>query len=83
MSVQEIETAVSALPPSDLAEFRQWFEQFQAQARGPQTEEDRQWDEQIAQDMQAGRLDALIARAKQQAEAGQCWPLSPGKPLTP
>lgn len=72
MSVQEIETAVSVLPPSDLAEFMQWFEQFQAQ-----TDEDRQWDKQIAQDMQVGRLDALIARAKEQADAEQCRPLKP------
>jgi hypothetical protein len=83
MSVQEIETAVSALPPSDLAQFMQWFEQFQAREQERQAEEDRQWDEQIAGDVRSGRLDALIARAKEQAESGQCWPLGPGTLLTP
>lgn len=83
MSVQEIETAVSALPPGDLAEFMQWFEQFQARERDRQAEEDRRWDEQIAADARSGRLDALIARAKEQAESGQCQPLGPGTPLAP
>jgi len=67
MSVQEIESAVSALPPSDLAEFMQWFAQFAARQQEQQTEQDRQWDEQIAADVQSGRLDALITRAKEQA----------------
>lgn len=83
MSVQEIENAVSALPSSDLAEFMQWFEQFQAREQERRAEEDRQWDEQIARDVQTGRLDSLITRTKEQAAAGQCWTISPGAPLTP
>ena len=83
MSVQEIEKAVSALPQSDLAEFMQWFAQFQAQEQDRQAEQHRQWDEQIAADARSGRLDGLIARAREQAEAGQCLPLAPGTPLTP
>ena len=73
MSVQEIETAVSALPPSQLAEFLQWLQEFQADA----------WDRQIAEDAQTGRLDPLIARAKQQVQAGQYRQLGPDTPLTP
>lgn len=73
MSVQEIEQAVSSLPPADLAEFSQWFEEFQSQM----------WDEQIARDARSGRLDALIQRAKEQAEAGQCHALGVGSSLTP
>lgn len=73
MSVQEIEAVISQLPPAELAELAEWFAEFQADA----------WDRQIAQDVEAGRLDALVARAKQQVEAGQCRPLGPGTPLTP
>ena len=65
MSVQEIETVISQLPPADLAELAQWFEEFQADA----------WDRQIAQDVRAGRFDAILQRVDEQAKAGQCTPL--------
>ncbi len=65
MSVQEIETVISQLPPTDLAELAQWFEEFQADA----------WDRQIAQDVRAGRFDAILQRVDEQAESGQCTPL--------
>ena len=65
MSVQEIETVVSQLPPEELATFAQWFEEFQADA----------WDRQIARDVQAGRFDAILKRIDEQAEAGECSPL--------
>lgn len=73
MSVQEIETAVSALPPTQFAEFLQWLEEFQADA----------WDRQMAEDAKTGRLDLLITRAKQQVDGGQYRQLSPDTPLTP
>ncbi len=72
-SVQEIETAVSALPPTQFAEFLQWLEEFQADA----------WDRQMAEDAKTGRLDSLITRAKQQVDGGQYRQLSPDTPLTP
>lgn len=65
MSVQEIESAVANLPPSDLAEFMRWLEEFQADA----------WDQQIARDVQAGRFDAILQQVDVQAKAGQCKPL--------
>lgn len=77
MSVQEIETIISQLPPANLAELTEWFEDFQAQ------EQDQQWDEQIARDMRLGRFDTLSTRAKEQVEAEQCRPLGTGKPLAP
>lgn len=57
MSVQEIETVISQLPPADLAELAQWFEDFHADA----------WDRQIAQDVKAGRFDAILQRADEQS----------------
>jgi hypothetical protein len=65
MSVKEIEAAVSQLPPMDLADFSEWFEEFQADA----------WDRQIAQDVRAGRFDSILQRVEEQAASGQCKPL--------
>ncbi len=65
MSVDELESAVSGLSPAELARFSQWFEEFAAE----------QWDRQIEQDMQAGRLNAALKRADDHYEAGRCTPL--------
>jgi hypothetical protein len=52
-SVQEIERAVSRLPAKDLEIFRRWFQEFDAKL----------WDEQIEQDVKAGKLDRLAERS--------------------
>ena len=65
MSVAGIERAIEQLPPDDLAQLARWFEEFMAQA----------WDRQIEEDVQAGRLDALIRQAEQDFEAGRSQPL--------
>jgi hypothetical protein len=65
MDIKEIESAITQLPPSELAELAKWFEEFQAQV----------WDEQLKQDMKAGRLDSLVIQAEQNFEQGQCKPL--------
>lgn len=52
-NVKSIEKAIEALPPSDLAEFRRWFAEFDAAA----------WDEQIERDVASGKLDQLAAEA--------------------
>lgn len=65
MDIKEIESAIAQLPHSELAELAKWFEEFQAQV----------WDEQLEQDVKAGRLDALLEQAEQDFEQGQCEPL--------
>ena len=62
MDIKEIESAIAQLPSAELSEFAKWFEEFQAQA----------WDEQLGQDVKAGRLDALFKEAEQDFEQGQC-----------
>ncbi|TAK49274.1 MAG: hypothetical protein EPO23_04380 [Xanthobacteraceae bacterium] len=52
-TVEDIEKAVEQLPASDLARFRAWFEVF---------ESDR-FDERIARDAAAGKLDRLADEA--------------------
>ena len=50
-NVELIEKAVEELPPTELAEFRRWFVEFDAAA----------WDRQIAADAAAAKLDRLAA----------------------
>jgi hypothetical protein len=61
-SVQEIEQAVLKLSAPELAAFRDWFAEFDAEA----------WDRQIEGDIAAGRLDALAAEALADLRAGRC-----------
>ncbi|MDT5062334.1 MAG: hypothetical protein QOH63_2793 [Acidobacteriota bacterium] len=65
MDIKEIESAIAQLPSSELAELAKWFEEFHAQV----------WDEQLEQDVKAGRLDALLKQAERDFEQGQCEPL--------
>jgi hypothetical protein len=60
-NVASIEQAVAKLPPADLAEFRRWFAEFDADA----------WDAQIEADAAAGKLDALAEEALAEYHAGK------------
>ena len=62
MDVKEIETAISQLPPAQVAELADWFAQFHAEL----------WDKQIEADVKAGRLQSLLDEAKQDLESGRC-----------
>ena len=59
-NIKSIERAVESLPPSELAEFRRWFAEFDAAA----------WDKQIEQDAASGKLDGLAAEALADYRAG-------------
>ena len=61
-NVQAIEAAVEQLAPEQRAEFRAWFEAFDA----------REWDLQLEQDLQAGHLDWLANEALGDLTAGRC-----------
>ena len=52
-NAQEAEAAVRKLSLEELAKFRTWFDDFDAEA----------WDRQVEEDARAGRLDALAAEA--------------------
>ena len=65
MSIQEIEAAITKLSAEDLAVLAVWFAEYRAQT----------WDKQIEQDLDAGRLDALLAEVDAEYEAGQAKPL--------
>lgn len=65
MSVREIEAAITKLSPRDLAELAAWFADHH----------NREWDGQIERDLDGGRLDAFLAEAEAEYEAGQTRPL--------
>jgi hypothetical protein len=52
--VEKIEQSVKELAGDELVQFREWFAEYDA----------AKWDEQIASDAEAGRLDKLIDQAK-------------------
>lgn len=61
-TVPEIESAVRALSPQDLAAFRKWFVEFDACL----------WDQEFEDDVAQGRLDRLADEALRDLQAGRC-----------
>ena len=59
--VENLEQEVEALTPSELAAFRRWFLEFDAQV----------WDRQIEEDVRKGRLDKLAEEALAAHHAGK------------
>jgi len=59
--IEDIEKAVSSLSPNELAEFRAWFEAFDAD----------QFDRKIERDAQSGKLDRLAEAALAEFNAGR------------
>ena len=67
-SVKEITDAIQQLSRAELDAFRQWFAEFDATG----------WDQQMEQDIAAGRLDALADEALNDLQAGRCTERSAG-----
>jgi len=65
MSIDEIEQAVRQLSQQDLASFRAWFAEFDAEC----------WDRQLEEDVAAGRLDQLAKEAVRDLHEGRCTEL--------
>jgi hypothetical protein len=59
--LEALEKRISELSAEELAEFRQWFTEFDARA----------WDRQIERDVEAGKLDALADEALRDHAAGK------------
>ena len=52
-AVQELQSVVSQLSADELARFREWFDEFDAEV----------WDRQFAEDAKSGKLDRLANQA--------------------
>lgn len=63
--ISEIEVAVAKLSREELSVFRDWFQEFDADA----------WDKQFEDDVTAGRLDALAEEALRDLREGRCTDL--------
>jgi hypothetical protein len=59
--IEQLEQRVRSLSPEDLAKFRAWFLEFDADV----------WDRQIEADAKAGKLDTLVNEALAEYEAGR------------
>jgi hypothetical protein len=60
-TVQELESAVKRLSEQELARFREWFEEYDAQL----------WDEQFERDAKAGKFDKAARQAIENFRAGK------------
>jgi len=59
--IEQLERSVENLSPEDLARFRAWFLEFDAQ----------RWDRQIEADSKTGKLDSLIEESMTDYETGK------------
>jgi len=64
-NLHEIEHAVSQLSPEELAAFRAWFAEFDAEV----------WDKKFQADVVAGKLDSLAEKALRDLHEGRCTDL--------
>ena len=64
--VEEIESAISGLPPEDFRRIAEWFLAL----------EQTRWDEQMDRDSATGKLDSLFEEAENEAAQGflREWP---------
>ena len=60
-TIEEIEKAVSKLPPSELEAFRAWFEEFDS----------ARFDDKLERDIRAGKLDRIADRALDEQRRGR------------
>ena len=61
-AVHELQSAVSQLSAEELARFRAWFDEFDAEI----------WDGQFEEDAKSGKLDRLANCAIENFRAGKC-----------
>jgi hypothetical protein len=61
-NLQALEAAVEQLDSGERAQFRAWFERFDA----------ADWDQQLEQDVETGALDWLAEEAMADLAAGRC-----------
>jgi len=64
-AVEKLELLIKSLSPQELAKFRKWFAEFDAQI----------WDRQIEADAAAGKLDRLIEESMADHRAQKSRPL--------
>lgn len=61
-NIEQIEAAILSLPSSEFEQLRLWFLDLDYE----------RWDQQIEQDIEAGKLDALAQEAIAEFQSGHC-----------
>lgn len=64
-TIDEIKIAIHHLSRGELARFRAWFAEYEADV----------WDTEFEEDVQTGRLDTHAAQAISEFEEGKCTEL--------
>lgn len=64
-NIERIEAEIRALSAEELAAFREWFHEFEANV----------WDAEIEADVLGGKLDALSDKALKAHHTGETTPL--------
>ena len=64
MGIKQIERAITRLPAKELAKLVTWLEDYHAQV----------WDERIEKDLEAGHLDAVLAKVDEEYEVDLAEP---------
>jgi len=59
--VKDLESKIQELSPEELAAFREWFTNFDADA----------WDQEFEADVKSGKLDSMAERALRDYNAGR------------
>ena len=62
MTTTEIKTTIMNLPKNELIELLDWLDEYQESL----------WDKQIEEDMQSGKLNPLIEKARKEFREGKC-----------
>jgi len=65
MGIKQIEGTITQLSAKELAELVSWLEEYHAPV----------WDKRIEDDLEAGRLDDLLAEVENEYESGLTQPL--------
>jgi hypothetical protein len=65
MSVTDIENAIRQLSSRDLQQLMSWLAEYRAQL----------WDQQIEEDLEAGRLNALLREVDRECDEGLAKPI--------
>jgi len=60
-TVKEIEHAVSKLTPEEMAQFRSWYEEFDAAV----------WDKEFEEDVKSGNLNTISDKAIEDFKEGR------------
>mgnify|MGYP001121632004 CR=1 FL=1 len=61
MSIKEIKRAIAQLPEREITDLVSWLNEYNHQ----------NWDKQIKNDLESGRLDSLIADAEKEYKSAQ------------